>query len=122
MMDGCGFQEGMQKEIFAAFVAELEHHCRSILVGVDTDYRRVMATPVFAKVMISTTTCYPLLRNHLQAHWLIMHRTTLKASHHHAYNLMKSFLETRQLAAMCDEFFQSTSSETVCLQDHLYSW
>ncbi|CAK9200295.1 unnamed protein product [Sphagnum troendelagicum] len=42
-------KEGMQKEIFAAFVAELEHHCRSILVGVDTDYRRVMATPVFAK-------------------------------------------------------------------------
>jgi predicted ATPase len=105
MMDGCGLQEGMQKEIFSAFVAELEHHCRSILVGVDTDYRRVMATPVFAKVMISTTTCYPLLTNHLQAHWLIMHGTTLKASHHHAYNLMKSFLETRQLAAMCDEFF-----------------
>jgi hypothetical protein len=41
MIDGCGFQEGMQKEIFAAFVAELESHCCSILVGVDTDYQPV---------------------------------------------------------------------------------
>jgi hypothetical protein len=56
----------MQKEIFAAFVAELESHCCSILVGVDIDYWQVMATPVFAKVMISTT-CYPLLADHLQA-------------------------------------------------------
>jgi hypothetical protein len=49
MIDSCGFQEGMQKEIFAAFVAELESHCCSILVGVDTDYWRVMATPVFQR-------------------------------------------------------------------------
>jgi hypothetical protein len=38
MIDGRGFQEGMQKEIFGAFVAELESHCCSTLVGVDTDH------------------------------------------------------------------------------------
>nr|XP_024381671.1 AFG1-like ATPase isoform X2 [Physcomitrium patens] len=39
-------KDGLQKELFAAFVNEIELHCRSMLVGTETDYRRVMATPL----------------------------------------------------------------------------
>ncbi|KAL4195146.1 hypothetical protein AMTRI_Chr05g63100 [Amborella trichopoda] len=37
-------QDGMQKEIFLRFVAELEDHCRNILVGSEIDYRRLLAS------------------------------------------------------------------------------
>ncbi|KAG0609370.1 hypothetical protein M758_8G179400 [Ceratodon purpureus] len=39
-------KDGLQKELFAVFVNEVEHHCRSMLVGTETDYRRIMATPL----------------------------------------------------------------------------
>lgn len=36
-------KEGMQKEIFSKFIAELQHHCQLILLGSETDYRRLLA-------------------------------------------------------------------------------
>lgn len=44
------FQDGMQKEIFTKFIAKLEQNCRSVLVGVQTDYRRVLAHTSYDKV------------------------------------------------------------------------
>lgn len=42
-------QDGMQKEIFTKFIAKLEQSCRSVLVGCQTDYRRVLAHANFDK-------------------------------------------------------------------------
>ncbi|KAH9306553.1 hypothetical protein KI387_010957, partial [Taxus chinensis] len=42
-------QDGMQKEIFAKFIARLKQHCQNILVGCETDYRRVLAHTNFLK-------------------------------------------------------------------------
>jgi predicted ATPase len=39
----------MQKEIFTKFIAKLEQNCRSVLVGVQTDYRRVLAHTSYDK-------------------------------------------------------------------------
>ncbi|XP_057959657.1 uncharacterized protein LOC131152068 isoform X2 [Malania oleifera] len=36
-------QDGMQREIFLKFVAELEKHCEDILIGSEIDYRRLIA-------------------------------------------------------------------------------
>eukprot|EP00250_Pteridium_aquilinum_P001043 c11233_g1_i1 orf=42-1949(+) len=36
-------KEGMQKEIFDKFIAELQCHCQLTLLGSDTDYRRLLA-------------------------------------------------------------------------------
>ncbi|KAL2633029.1 hypothetical protein R1flu_004508 [Riccia fluitans] len=37
-------KDGMQKELFEAFLSKLEQHCQSVLVGLDKDYRRVLAS------------------------------------------------------------------------------
>eukprot|EP01018_Ginkgo_biloba_P021069 Gb_14272 [translate_table: standard] len=42
-------QDGMQKEIFTKFIFELEQHCRNVMVGCETDYRRVLASTTFDK-------------------------------------------------------------------------
>ncbi|CAM6128009.1 unnamed protein product [Calypogeia fissa] len=42
-------KDGLQKQIFSAFIAKLEEHCQAVLVGVDKDYRRVIASMHNAK-------------------------------------------------------------------------
>ncbi|MCO5571765.1 hypothetical protein L7F22_025513 [Adiantum nelumboides] len=36
-------KEGMQQELFSKFIAELQQHCRVILLGSEVDYRRLLA-------------------------------------------------------------------------------
>lgn len=36
-------QAGMQREIFEKLVSKLEHHCNTILIGSEIDYRRFIA-------------------------------------------------------------------------------
>lgn len=36
-------QDGMQREIFYKFLAELEKHCEVVLIGSEIDYRRLIA-------------------------------------------------------------------------------
>ncbi|XP_057824621.2 uncharacterized protein C115.02c isoform X3 [Cryptomeria japonica] len=42
-------QDGMQKEIFVKFIRELKRHCQNVLVGFETDYRRILADTNFIK-------------------------------------------------------------------------
>lgn len=42
-------KDGMQKEIFDNFIAELQDHCHTILVGTEKDYRRELAHGAFEK-------------------------------------------------------------------------
>ncbi|KAL3694720.1 hypothetical protein R1sor_008371 [Riccia sorocarpa] len=37
-------KDGMQKELFDTFLFKLEQHCKTVLVGLDKDYRRVLAS------------------------------------------------------------------------------
>ncbi|CAN6456384.1 unnamed protein product [Victoria cruziana] len=43
-------QDGMQKEIFLKLLSKLEEHCQTILVGSETDYRRILAKDMDAQV------------------------------------------------------------------------
>ncbi|XP_031472979.1 uncharacterized protein LOC116245641 isoform X1 [Nymphaea colorata] len=43
-------QDGMQKEIFLTLLSKLEEHCQTILVGSETDYRRILAKDTDAQV------------------------------------------------------------------------
>lgn len=43
-------QDGMQREIFLKFLAKLENHCESVLIGSEIDYRRIIAQTSIDKV------------------------------------------------------------------------
>ena len=60
----------MQKELFAVFVNEINRHCQSLLVGTDTDYHRLMATPlkvqkvcIIAHFLVWSLYCYSIFRH-----------------------------------------------------------
>lgn len=40
----------MQREIFLKFLAKLENHCESVLIGSEIDYRRIIAQTSIDKV------------------------------------------------------------------------
>lgn len=60
----------MQKELFAVFVNEINRHCQSLLVGTDTDYRRLMAKPLKVQrvcinthLLLQSLNCYLIFRH-----------------------------------------------------------
>lgn len=42
----------MQREIFEKFLAKLDKHCESVLIGSEIDYRRLIAERSVNQVMI----------------------------------------------------------------------
>lgn len=45
-------QGGMQQELFESFLTKLEGNCESVLVGLEKDYRRVIASMHSVKVSL----------------------------------------------------------------------
>lgn len=45
-------QDGMQREIFEKFLAKLDKHCESVLIGSEIDYRRLIAERSINQVRI----------------------------------------------------------------------